>query len=290
MPGVHIVTDSACDLSDQLVKEHNIVVVPLTIRFGEEELEDRRQLSPAEFWERCRGKGALPQTAAPSPGAFVAAFQQAVDEGADGVLCLTISSKVSGTYASAVTAADTFTSAPVRVVDTYSLTMGQGLLVIAAAEDAAAGMGLDDLVATTADRSGRTRIYGVIGGLEHLQRGGRIGGARALVGSLLNIKPVIQLKDGEVAEESKQRTRARALAYMTEKVKADAPVERIAVADGACDDFADVLASMEGIATDHPLLPVELGPVVGTHAGPNTVGVCYIVRPSSGAGGAGSAG
>ena len=290
MPGVHIVTDSACDLSDQLVKEHNIVVVPLTIRFGEEELEDRRQLSPAEFWERCRGKGALPQTAAPSPGAFVAAFQQAVDEGADGVLCLTISSKVSGTYASAVTAADTFTSAPVRVVDTYSLTMGQGLLVIAAAEDAAAGMGLDDLVATTADRSGRTRIYGVIGGLEHLQRGGRIGGARALVGSLLNIKPVIQLKDGEVAEESKQRTRARALAYMTEKVKADAPVERIAVADGACDDFTDVLASMEEIATDHPLLPVELGPVVGTHAGPNTVGVCYIVRPSSGAGGAGSAG
>jgi DegV family protein with EDD domain len=289
MPGVHIVTDSACDLSDQLVKEHNVLVVPLTIRFGDEELEDRRQLSPAEFWERCRGKGALPQTAAPSPGAFQAAFQQAVDEGAESVLCLTISSKVSGTYASAVTAADTFTSVPVRVVDTYSLTMGQGLLVIAAAEDAAAGMGLDDLVATTADRSGRTRIYGVIGGLEHLQRGGRIGGARALVGSLLNIKPVIQLKDGEVAEESKQRTRARALAYLTEKVKADAPVERIAVADGACDDFTDVLASMEEIATDHPLLPVELGPVVGTHAGPNTVGVCYIVRPS-GAGGAGSAG
>jgi fatty acid kinase fatty acid binding subunit len=289
MPGVHIVTDSACDLSDQLVKEHNILVVPLTIRFGDEELEDRRQLSPAEFWERCRGKGALPQTAAPSPGAFQAAYQQAVDEGAEGVLCLTISSKVSGTYASAVTAADTFEAAPVRVVDTYSLTMGQGLLVIAAAEDAAAGMGLDALVAATEDRIGRTRIYAVIGGLEHLQRGGRIGGARALVGSLLNIKPVIQLKDGEVAEESKQRTRARALAYMTEKVKAAAPVERIAVADGACDDFTDVLASMEGIATDHPLLPVELGPVVGTHAGPNTVGVAYIVRPSD-AGAAGSAG
>jgi fatty acid-binding protein DegV len=91
-----------------------------------------------------------------------------------------------------------------------------------------------------------------------------------------------------VAEESKQRTRARALAYMTEKVKADAPVERIAVADGACDDFPAVLASLEGIATEHPLLPVELGPVVGTHAGPNTVGVCYIV-PASG-GNSGSAG
>ena len=166
---------------------------------------------------------------------------------------------------------------PVRVVDTFSLTMGQGLLVIAAAEEAAAGAGLDELVAATEDRIPRTRIYGVIGGLEHLQRGGRIGGARALVGSLLNIKPVIQLKDGEVAEESKQRTRARALAYLTAKVAADAPLERIAVADGACDDFADVMASLAGIATEHPLLPVDLGPVVGTHAGPNTVGVCYIV-------------
>jgi DegV family protein with EDD domain len=289
MPGVHIVTDSACDLSDQLVKEHNIVVVPLTIRFGDEELEDRRQLSPAEFWERCKGKGALPETAAPSPGAFQAAYQQAVDEGAEAVLCLTISSKVSGTYASAVTAADTFSSAPVRVVDTNSLTMGQGLLVVAAAEDAAGGAGLDQLTADTEDRIGRTHVYGVLGGLEHLQRGGRIGGARALVGSLLNIKPVIQLKDGEVAEESKQRTRTRALAHMTEKVKADAPVERIAVADGACDDFGNVVASVSGIATEHPLLTVELGPVVGTHAGPNTVGVCYIVRPSGGVA-AGSAG
>jgi DegV family protein with EDD domain len=280
MPGVHIVTDSACDLSEELVKEHNISVVPLTIRFGTEELEDRRQLTPAEFWQRCAASKELPATAAPSPGAFQTAYQQAVDDGAEAVLCLTISSKVSGTYDSARTAAETFTAKPIRVVDTFSLTMGQGLLVIAAAEDAAAGMGLDDLVDATQDRIPRTRIYGVIGGLEHLQRGGRIGGARALVGSLLNIKPVIQLKDGEVAEESKQRTRAKALAYLTAKVATDAPVERIAVADGACDDFADVLARMKDIATEHPLLSVDLGPVVGTHAGPNTVGVCYIVPTS----------
>ena len=122
--------------------------------------------------------------------------------------------------------------------------MGQGLLVIAAAEEAAAGAGMDELVAATEDRITRTRIYGVLGGLEHLQRGGRIGGARALLGSLLNIKPVIQLKDGEVAEESKQRTRGRALAYMDAKVSADAPLERLAVADGACDDFSDVLARL----------------------------------------------
>ena len=93
---------------------------------------------------------------------------------------------------------------------------------------------------------------------------------------------MIQLKDGEVAEESKQRTRSRALAYLVDKVKADAPVERIAVADGACDDFPDVMGRLEDIATEHPLLAVDLGPVVGTHAGPNTVGVCYIVPARAG--------
>jgi len=277
MSGVHIVTDSACDLTDALVKEHHVIVVPLTIRFGTEELEDRRQLSPEEFWSRCAGKGALPETAAPSPGSFVAAYQQAADEGAAAVLCLTLSAGVSGTYGSALTAADTFSGIPVRVVDTRTLTMGQGLLVIAAAEEAAAGMGLDDLVAATESRIPRTRVYGVLGGLEYLQRGGRIGGAQAMIGSLLSIKPVIQVKDGEVAEESKQRTRARALSYLTAKVVADAPLERLAIADGDCDDIADVLSRLDGVDTQHPLVSVQLGPVVGAHAGPNTVGACYIV-------------
>ena len=277
MPGVRIVTDSACDLTDDLVKQHEVIVVPLTIRFGAEEFEDRRDLTPEEFWRRCQGKGALPETAAPSPGAFIAAFQQAADEGASGVLCLTISSKLSATYASAVTAADTFTAIPVRVVDTLSVTMGQGLLAIAAAEDASSGVGLDALVSASEERSNRVLVYGVFGGLEFLQRGGRIGGAQALLGSLLAIKPVIVVKDGEVAEESKQRTRSRALSYLMAKVAADAPLERLAVADGACDDIDDVVRQLGGIAVQHPLLSVQLGPVVGSHAGPNTVGVCYIV-------------
>jgi DegV family protein with EDD domain len=263
------------------VKQHDVIVVPLTIRFGTEELEDRKQLTPEEFWQRCQGKGALPETAAPSPGSFINAYQQAADEGAAAVLCLTISAGVSGTYASAVTAADTFTGIPVRVVDTRSLTMGQGLMVIAAAEEAAAGVGLDALVAATEDRVGRVRVYGVLGGLEFLQRGGRIGGAQALLGSLLSIKPVIQVKDGEVAEESKQRTRSRALGYLTTKVAGDVPLERLAVADGACDDLDDVLIRLKDIATEHPLVTVQLGPVVGTHAGPNTAGVCYIVAAGS---------
>jgi DegV family protein with EDD domain len=277
MPGVRIVTDSACDLTDDLVKQHEVIVVPLTIRFGAEEFEDRRDLTPDEFWRRCQGKGALPETAAPSPGAFIAAFQQAADEGAEGVLCLTLSSKLSATYASAVTAADTFTGIPVRVVDTLSVTMGQGLLVIASADDAASGTGLDALCSAAEERSTRARVYGVLGGLEFLQRGGRIGGAQALLGSLLSIKPVIMVKEGVVAEESKQRTRSRALGYMTAKVTGDAPLERLAVADGACDDIDDVVRQLSGVPGRHPLVSVQLGPVVGSHTGPNTVGICYIV-------------
>jgi len=283
MPGVRIVTDSACDLTEDLVKLHDVLVVPLTIRFGTEEFEDRRELSPEEFWHRCKGKGDLPETAAPPPGIFMATFQRAAAEGADAVLCLTISSKLSATYASAVTAAATFTQIPVRVVDTRSVTMGQGLMVIAAAEEAAAGAGLDELVAASEERTSRTKVFGVVGGLEFLQRGGRIGGAQALVGSLLSIKPVIVVKDGEVAEESKQRTRSRALSYLYTKVAGDAPLERLAVADGACDDIEDVLAGLKAIPGQYPLLSVQLGPVVGSHTGPNTVGVCYIVPASASA-------
>jgi DegV family protein with EDD domain len=277
MPGVRIVTDSACDLTEELAKQHDVIVVPLTIRFGTEEFEDRTELSPAEFWRRCKGKGELPETAAPSPGTFMAAYERAATEGADSVLCLTISSKLSATYASAVTAADSFSGIPVRVVDTRSVTMGQGLMVIAAAEEAAAGASLDQLVVATEDRATRTRVYGVVGGLDFLQRGGRIGGAQALVGSLLSIKPVIVVKDGEVAEESKQRTRSRALAYQVAKVTGEAPLERLAVCDGANDDLDAVLAGLQQVPTQHPLLSVQLGPVVGSHTGPNTVGVCYIV-------------
>ena len=139
-------------MSDQLVKELNVTVVPLTIRFGSEELVDRVQLDAAEFWERCKGKGALPETAAPAPGSFLTAYERAAAEGADGVLCLTLSSKLSATYASALAAAESFSTIPVQVVDTCSVTMGEGLLVVAAAEEAAAGSSLDALVAATHDR------------------------------------------------------------------------------------------------------------------------------------------
>jgi DegV family protein with EDD domain len=285
MAGVRVVTDSACDLTDELAASSGILVVPLTIRFGDEEFRDRVDLSSVEFWQKCKSSAELPQTAAPGPGQFQEAFGQAVDEGADGILCLTLSSGVSATYQSARTAADTFDRAPVRVIDSRSLTMGQGLLALAAAEDAAAGASLDQVAADTEERIGRTRMYGAIDTLDHLQRGGRIGGARALLGSLLSIKPVVALRDGEVAEESKQRTRSRSLEHMATKVKSEAPLERLAVCDGAAPDLAQFVDRLAGVEVARPMLTVDLGAVVGTHAGPGTIGVCYLVAKSEPAGG-----
>lgn len=278
MAGVRVITDSACDLTEQMVSDAGVIVVPLTIRFGTQELLDRRDITPNDFWRRCAEASALPETAAPSPGSFQQAFAQAVDEGAEAIACLTLSAGVSATYQSARTAAEGFEPVPVEVIDTQALTMGQGLLVLAAAADAAGGAGLEDIAATTRERMTRTRTYGTLATLDHLQRGGRIGNARALLGSLLSIKPVVQVKDGVVEEESKQRTRSRSLEYLVAKVRADAPLEWLAVIDGAADDVGTLVDELAGVEVTHPMMQADLGPVVGTHTGPGTVGVCYLTR------------
>jgi DegV family protein with EDD domain len=278
MGGVRIVTDSACDLSEALAEAHGITIVPLFIRFGDEELTDRRDLGPTEFWARCQASAELPTTAAPASGAFQEAYLEAAEQGYDAVVCCTISSALSATYESAVNAAEAVAGRiPVTVVDTRSVTLGEGLLTLAAAERAAAGAGLDEVVDAVQTRIPLTRVYGVLATLDHLQRGGRIGGARALLGSLLSIKPVIQVRDGVVAEESKQRTRSRSLEYLVAKARADAPFERVAIASGAAQDVEVVVNALAGVATDRPMLVSELGPVVGTHAGPGTIGVAYVL-------------
>ncbi len=286
MADVRVVTDSACDLSEDLAQQHGIEVVPLTIRFGHEELQDRRELSPAEFWRRCKAAPALPETAAPSPGSFQAAFERAADAGATGVVCCTLSAGVSATYQAARAGAEaTDGRIPVEVIDTRSLTMGQGLICLAAAELAATGAPLEAVTALVHDLIGRTRVLGIVDTLDHLQRGGRIGGAAALVGSLLSVKPVIEVRDGVVEQESKQRTRTRALDYLVAKVAREAPLERLAVCDGAAADIDAVVERLRPIEVTHELVRCDLGPVVGTHAGPGAIGVCYQLPAPSGAGG-----
>ena len=279
MARIRVVTDSACDLSAEMAAERGLTIVPLSIRFGTEEFVDGSTLSTDEFWARCKASTVLPETSAPSPGAFQEAFLAAADAGYDGVLCINLSSEVSATHQAAVAAARAVGDRiPVRTVDSRSLTMGLGLMVLDTAEMASGGATLDELVDRVTDLIPRSRVYGVVDTLEHLEKGGRIGGARALLGSLLSIKPVVTLVDGRVEEESKQRTRARSLRYLADKAKDSPPISRLAVCNGAAPDIDDLLGLLADVPVDHPLVVTDLGPVVGTHTGPGTIGVCLMTR------------
>jgi len=278
MANIQVVTDSACDLTPSIADSNDIRVVPLAIRFGAEELVDRDELSIKEFWDRVITGPHMPETAAPAPGAFRQAYLDAADAGAGGVVCVTLSSGLSATFQAATTAAADL-PIPVMVVDSLSVTMGEGLMALAASDMAREGRNLEDIVTELESLRDRTHVYGVLGNLDFLKKGGRIGGAAHLMGSLLSIKPVIEIRDGVVEVESKQRTRSRSLQYLAAKALHAGPLERLAVANGVAPDIDEVLTMLEAVHPEHPMVVSDLGPVIGSHAGPGTVGVCFQVAP-----------
>jgi DegV family protein with EDD domain len=277
---VRIVTDSACDLTAEEADALGVTVVPLSIRFGAEEFVDRQDLTPTEFYERLAAASVLPETAAPSPGAFEAAFRAAFDGGADAVVCINISSGLSGTMQSAGNAATALEGHDVRVVDSRSITWGLGSQVEAAANAAREGKTADEIVALVEEMVPRTRVYGALDTLVNLKKGGRIGGAQAMLGTLLSIKPVIDISApaGVVEQAGKPRTRAKALQFLVDKVKADAPVENVGVLHGSAPDeqFLDLLADV--VPRDQVHVG-EIGATIGVHGGPRVVGVTYQIAP-----------
>ena len=278
MAVVRVVTDSSCDLPADVVREHGITVVPLSIRFGEEEFVDGRDLTPSDFWARAAASAVLPSTAAPSPGAFEQAFRDAAAGGADGVVCINLSSKMSATIQAAETAAKALArELPVRAVDSKSVSLGLGTICIAAAEAGAAGASVDEIVALAEDMGARTRIHATLDTLDHLKKGGRIGAAKALLGSILSVKPVIEVVDGAVEPGPKVRTRAKAFQYLVDRVTAEPVVENLAVLHG---DAPDVEQFLELLAPHFPrekIVVGQLGAVVGSHTGPRTIGVAFQV-------------
>jgi DegV family protein with EDD domain len=279
MARIRVVTDSASDLPEDVASRLDIDVVSLTIRFGDEEFTDRVDLTPEVFWAKCKTSKTLPETSAPSVGAFQAAYERAADNGCDGVLVVTLSSLLSATYQSASLAADAVSERiAVRVIDTENVSMGQGLIAIDLAELAATGATLEELSARATALLPKSGVLGTIDTLEHLIKGGRIGGAKALIGQVLSIKPLVELKGGVVAEAGRQRTRAKALAAVARATATHAPLRRLALVHGACSD-ADV-ATLRGlaneIASEFPLIVTDIGPVVGTHAGPGIIALTFV--------------
>lgn len=277
MARIRVLTDSASDIPESIVRELDIAVVSLSIRFGEEEFTERNQLSPAEFWAKCKKSKVLPETAAPSPGSFQAAFQQAADDGCDGVLVLTLSAVLSATNQAATLAAEAMHDIiPVRVIDTQAVSMALGLLVIEIAEMARTGADLDALATKALSLIDHVGVCATLDTLEHLVKGGRVGGARALLGQVLSIKPLLELKDGVVAEAGRQRTRAKALAAIAEVARSHAPLRRLAVVHGDANDVKALTDLVADIPSEFPLIVTDIGPVVGTHGGPGIIGLCWI--------------
>jgi DegV family protein with EDD domain len=270
---IRIVTDSACDLPQALADQLGIRIVPLTIRFGRDEFVDRLDLTPAEFWARCADSPVLPETAAPAPGQFELAYRSLVDEGADGVVVVAMSSQLSGTMQSAQLAANAvFGEIPVDVVDSRSVTTGLGMIAVAAARLARQGAKLEEVAGLARDLARRTYVWATLDTLDYLKKGGRIGGAKALLASALAIKPIIVVRHGQVEDGGRQRTRSRALAQLVEKVRGAGPLESLAVLHADTPDVDAFVAELAPLAPG-PIMVTEVGAVIGTHCGPQAIGV-----------------
>lgn len=274
---IRVVTDSSCDLPQSLVDALRIEIVPLTIRFGEEELVDREELSTDEFWQRLEHSKLLPETAAPSAGAFEAKFRELLARGATGIVCINLSSHLSATMQAAqVAAAAVSGDIAVQVIDSQSASMGLGNLCLTAARRAADGDSLESIVQEVVNRRDRTKLFATLDTLEFLKRGGRVGNARALLGTVLSIKPVVELRDGIVEEAGKVRTRSKALKLLAAKAS-EGKIEHLAVLSGNAPDVDELLTMLEPVFPRDDIITGIVGPVIGTHAGPRVIGVTYQV-------------
>ena len=275
---VRIITDSACDLPDSVVHSLGIEIVPLFIRFGEDELIDREQLTTAQFWQRCSLESELPSTAAPSPGRFEDTVRKLQGEGATGVVIINLSGELSGTIAAARVAAEQMkTLLDVRVVDSRTVTMGLGAIVVACARAAQDGKNIDEIEALAHDLSRRCKVWGALDTLENLKKGGRIGGAKAMLASVLSIKPIIEVRDGVVQEGGKQRTRSKALAFLVDKVReasANPGISQLSILNADCSDVEAFITQLKTVYSGE-IMVGDIGAVVGAHAGRGTIGVAF---------------
>ncbi|MEY2966133.1 MAG: hypothetical protein RLY50_183 [Actinomycetota bacterium] len=273
---VKIITDSSCDLPQAMADALGIEIVPLKIRFGDSEYTDRSDITTSEFWSKCAASAELPQTAAPAQGLFADAYRRAKGAGHSGVVVIGISLDLSATLQSAeLGKREVEGEVDVRIVDSRSASMGLGLTVIECAERARAGAGIDEIVALANDLIPRTNVFAALDTLENLKKGGRIGGAKAMLATALSIKPLIEVRDGKVEEAGKARTRSKALAALVDVLKKhEGRVERLGVLNAQCPDLDAFLAMVKPVYSGEVIVG-DIGAVIGTHAGQGTMGITF---------------
>jgi DegV family protein with EDD domain len=274
---VRIVTDSTADLTEEQQQAAGITVVPLNVHFGDQVFRDHVDLTADEFFRRLKASPQLPRTSQPSVGVFEEAFRNLRD-GGDEIVSVHLSSKVSGTYNSALMAAQSLDKDGIVVVDSLSTSMALGFMALEGARLARAGSDRKAVAERLLALVPKARVICVVDTLTYLERGGRIGKARALLGSLLNVKPILQLKDGEVVPLGRARGRPQALTRLVELLGRDGEVSQLAIMHGAARSDAEQLR--DRVASSYPgldILLTEIGAVLGTHTGPGVIGFTYLV-------------
>lgn len=286
VPRVRVVTDSTSDIPEDIARQLDITIVPANIQFADRSFQDGVDLSRDEFYRRLVLGPDLPTTSAPAAGIFaqtyrdVAALSTAAGQPLEGVVAVHLASRLSGLFNSARLGAEEVTDTQVRLVDSQQVSMGTGLLAIVAARAAQAGLGLDEIVALVEARVPRVRLLALLDTLDYVRRSGRLGRARWLLGTLLNIKPIIEVRHGEVLPPVELvRTRGHGLERLTELATEIAPFEELAVVHARAPQLAGTL--LDRLATLHPrdqIICGEVGVTIGTYAGPGAVGFICVQR------------
>jgi DegV family protein with EDD domain len=295
MSRIAIITDTDSSLPADIAARHEIWQVPITIHFGEEMFRTGVDMNDAQLFARVNREGRLPTTSAPSPGDFAQAYQAAFDGGADEVICFCVSGEVSATYQAAVTARELVAREPVApdsitVVDSRSLSVGQGFMVLAAAEAARAGAARDEIVARAEEVRDRTHLYAALATLKYLAMSGRVGHLAAGMANLLNVKPILTIRDGKLDLLERVRTQRKAWARvieLAEQAVGGRDAERMAIIHvDAPDDarrFQEQLC--EHVTCSGDVFTAELTPGLSVHAGAGLVGVVIVTASQAGAAG-----
>jgi|TARA_B100001741_G_scaffold282032_1_gene256184 DegV family protein with EDD domain len=273
-----VVTDSVSDISPEIAKKLNITVVPLTVIFGTEQYLDGIDLSNTDFFKRLNTDPNHPSTSQPSPDAFVQTYKKLLDKGFE-ILSVHVSAKLSGTINSAEQAISTLGTDKVIIVDTGTASMAQGLTAMSAARAAKSAKSLKELESIAVETANKTNVFVAMDTMEFLRRGGRIGKARAMLGSILNIKPIITTVDGEIVPHSRARTIKKAMSTMISDMGDINSVSEIAILHGNVPEVAEELVKqIDSSKLDQPITVTGIGPVVGTHAGPGCIALAFSLK------------
>ncbi len=279
----HVITDTDSNLPLDLAKKFNIVQVPITVQFGDESFKDCFEIDNPTMFARIDKTGKLPTTAAPSPASFSTAFHEAFASGADSIICVTVGSAISRTYESAVVAANDIPGRKITIIDSEHLSLAQGFVAITAAESLLSGASHDEAVAAARDLIPRTYLYGALATLKYLALGGRVSNLAANMGNLLNIKPILTMKNGKLDLLEKVRTNKVAMQRIVELAVNSVgirEIERAAILHVVNPSGAEELKSLLGRSIKLPAetLLVDFGPGLSVHTGSGMVGYALVAK------------